>query len=110
MDYREVLRRLTIGDTEYVESVPCACGRSLDPKTTSFARLGALVAIGANTSGFQSHVDTALAAGASVDEIVEVLLAVAPTVGSARVFLAAPALGLAVGYDTDAGLESLEPD
>ena len=80
----------------------------LDPKTRAFARLGASVALGANTSGFQSDVDAALAAGASVGEVVGVLIAVAPTVGVAKLVLAAPALGLAIGYDTDAGLGLLE--
>jgi 4-carboxymuconolactone decarboxylase len=111
VDYREILRRLAIGDTQLLDSLPYdPAGRSLDLKVRAFARLGASVALGANAAGFQSHVDTALAAGATVDEIVAVLVAVGPTVGEARVVLAAPALGLAIGYDTDAGLESLDPE
>jgi hypothetical protein len=44
-------------------------------------------------------------AGATEGEIVEVLIAVVPCVGLTRVVSAAPALG----YDTDAALECLDP-
>jgi hypothetical protein len=47
----------------------------------------------------------ALASGATVDEIVGVLIAVAPTVGLARVVSAAPEVAFAIGYDIDAALE-----
>jgi alkylhydroperoxidase/carboxymuconolactone decarboxylase family protein YurZ len=40
-----------------------------------------------------------MAAGASDDDIVDVLTAVAPIVGLARTTAAAPALALALGYD-----------
>jgi 4-carboxymuconolactone decarboxylase len=106
---------LAIGDKSLVEgklpeSAIELASCHLDPKTRAFARLGASVALGANTSGFQSDVDAALAAGASVGEVVGVLIAVGPTVGMAKLVLAAPALGLAIGYDTDAGLDLLEPE
>jgi alkylhydroperoxidase/carboxymuconolactone decarboxylase family protein YurZ len=51
-------------------------------------------------------VERALAAGASEDEIVGLLIAVAPAVGLGRVVSAAPELGLALGYDVDSALES----
>jgi hypothetical protein len=46
----------------------------------------------------------ALAAGASLQEIVGVLIAVAPAVGVARTVSAAPELALAIGYDIDLAL------
>jgi alkylhydroperoxidase/carboxymuconolactone decarboxylase family protein YurZ len=81
----------------------------LDPKSAAFARLGASVALGTTSSGFQSYVDEAFAAGATVNEIVGVLVAVGPTVGLARVISAALPLGLAAGYDTEAALERHDP-
>ena len=54
--------------------------------------------------------NAALAAGATVGEVVGVLIAVSPAVGLTRVFSAAPALGLAVGYDAEAALETLTPE
>jgi alkylhydroperoxidase/carboxymuconolactone decarboxylase family protein YurZ len=50
----------------------------------------------------------ALAAGASEDEIADVLLAIAPVAGLGRVVAAAPAVAMALEYDIDAALE--EPD
>ena len=45
------------------------------------------------------------AQGATEEEIIDVLLAVAPVVGLARLTSAAPELALALGYDVDqAGL------
>ena len=52
----------------------------------------------------------AQAAGASVDEVVGSLIAVAPIVGLARVVSAAPVLALAIGYDVDAALEASGED
>jgi alkylhydroperoxidase/carboxymuconolactone decarboxylase family protein YurZ len=115
MDYRDILRRLAIGDTSFLEESLSEEGSGagalgLDQKVVAFARLAASVAIATSPSGYQGHVDAALAAGASMDEIVGVLIAVAPTVGWARSVLAAPPLGLALGYDTDAALERLDSD
>ena len=50
----------------------------------------------------------AVAAGASEDEIADVLLAVAPVIGLGRIAAAAPKMATALGYDIDAALE--EPD
>ena len=83
---------------------------TLDAKASSFACLGASVAPAASSSGYQEHVNAALAAGATVGEVVGVLIAVSPAVGLTRVISAAPALGLAVGYDAEAALEMLTPE
>lgn len=56
----------------------------------------------------QSVVGAPLASGATVEEIVGVLIAVAPTVGVARIVSAAPELALAVGYDIDSALERFD--
>jgi hypothetical protein len=66
------------------------------------------VAIDAAPSSYQSAVEPALAAGAGIDEIVGTLIAVAPTVGMARVVSAAAELALALGYDVDAALEACD--
>ena len=47
----------------------------------------------------------ALAAGASEDEIADVLLAIAPITGLGRIVSAAPEVAIALGYDTQAALE-----
>src|SRR5947208_1940912 len=68
-------------------------------------RLAALLAIDAAPSSYNASAELALASGASLDEIVGILIAVAPTIGLGRVVSAAPALGLALRYDVDAALE-----
>jgi 4-carboxymuconolactone decarboxylase len=49
-----------------------------------------------------------MAAGASKDEIADVLLAIAPVAGLGRVVSAAPDVATALGYDIAATLEELD--
>lgn len=72
----------------------------LKPKVDLLVRLGALVAVGAATASLRRTVDLALEAGATEAEIVGVLVAVAPTVGLARVVATAPKLACAIGYES----------
>lgn len=107
------LRSLAIHDERFVHSVlgievDTAEVSRLDPKTHALVRLGALLAADAAPSSYQENVEVALAAGATVDEIVGTVIAVAPTVGLARVVSAAPELALALGYDVAAALEAEE--
>ena len=60
------------------------------------------MAIGAPGVSLEWSTGLALAAGASEDEIAEVLLAIAPVAGLGRVVAAAPSLGTALGYDVAA--------
>ena len=64
-------------------------GSSLDPKTHAVARLGALIALDAAPASYQWNTSVALAAGVTEDEIVGVLVAVAPVVGVAKAVSAA---------------------
>lgn len=72
----------------------------LMPKVDLLVRLGALVAVGAATPSLRRTVELAFEAGVTEAEIVGVLVAVAPTVGLARVVATAPKLATAIGYDT----------
>jgi alkylhydroperoxidase/carboxymuconolactone decarboxylase family protein YurZ len=109
--YKHTLRSLALNDERFVESV-LGMGRDtveasgLDPKTHALLRLAASLAVDAAPSSYHSIVETAQAAGATVDEIVGCLIAVAPVVGLARVVSAAPELALALGYDVEAALEA----
>ena len=86
---------------ERVTSIGASAGSSLDAPTFALARVAALIATEAALASYQWAVESALAAGASVREIVDVLVAVAPVVGLARVTSAAPELALALGYDVE---------
>jgi 4-carboxymuconolactone decarboxylase len=80
----------------------------LNERTAALACLAALVAMHAGPSSYQRCVDRALAAGATVDDVIDTLKVVAPTVGLARLVTAAPGLALALGYDIDAALEATD--
>ena len=102
-----LLRRLALNDEESVEMVlvrghDVAGEQALNPKVDLLVRLGALVAIGAETASLRAAVRRAIDAGATEAEIVGVLIAVAPAVGLARVVSTAPRLAVAIGYDMDA--------
>jgi 4-carboxymuconolactone decarboxylase len=98
------LRRLALNDSRSLRSAladPGIATGDLDPKTQALIRLGALLSVGAATVSLRGTVELAVAAGASDEEIVSVLLAIAPAVGHARVVGVAPHLALALGYDVD---------
>ena len=108
MDYREVLRLLAINDDQLAEACVSGVGDEslkLDPKTLALVRLGALVAVGGAVPSYGAEADAAVSAGATVDEIVEVLLGVVSVVGLPCVVAAAPSLALALGYDINDALE-----
>ena len=107
MDAEELLRRLALSDENVVRAAVGGDSRSLnhaahlDAKTSALVRLAALLSIGAATSSCRAAVECARAGGADEDEIVGVLVAVAPVVGGARVVGAAPRLALAIDYDVE---------
>ena len=82
--------------------------RLLDPKTTALVQVGALVAIGSPGVCLEWGTTLALAAGATEDEITDVLLAIALVAGLGRVTRAVPGVAAALGYDVEAAL--LSPD
>ena len=107
-------RRLTIGDTALISAMADPDGRvqsvrHLDSRTEALVQVGVLVAIDAPPSSFRTAIDAALMSGANVEDLLAVLVAVAGSVGSARVISAAPRIALAAGYDVEAALERLEP-
>jgi 4-carboxymuconolactone decarboxylase len=109
-DYEDKLRGLALGEMGFVDSTlhmgGCAPeSSSLGPKTHALVKLGALVGTEGALSCYQDVVGSALAAGATPDEVVDVLVAVAPMVGLARVVAAAPSTAMALGYDIDAAFE-----
>jgi 4-carboxymuconolactone decarboxylase len=111
--FHETLRKLTMIDEGFVEGqtglgLSLAEASALDAKTTALLRLAASVAIGSPGVCLEWCAGRALAAGATEDEIAEVLVAVAPVAGLSRVVAAAPEVATALDYDVAAALE--EPD
>jgi alkylhydroperoxidase/carboxymuconolactone decarboxylase family protein YurZ len=83
----------------------------LDPRTYSLVKIAVLIALGAPQSSYFAQVGFALEAGVDPDEILKVLVAVAPQVGIPRAVAAAPELMLALGIDVEpAGMGSADAE
>lgn len=113
MTYQEILRRLAIIDEGFARNqAGLVLGPSgaqvLDPKVAALVRIAALSAIGSPEVCLEWSASKALAAGASEEEVIGVLLAVAPVIGLGRIVAAAPGVADAFGYDIEAALE--DPD
>jgi len=116
--HEEQLRRLALHDEDVIESAlamnlhgdleddePCR----LSPKAHALVRLAAMLALGAAPVSYQWTVGAALDAGATTEEIIGTMIAVAPITGIARVVQATPDVALPIGYDLDAAFEELDP-
>ena len=108
--FHEILRRLAMIDESFVEveaglRLDPPGTPTLDPRTVALLRVGVSVAMGSPEVSLEWGVARALAAGASKDQIADVLLAITPVAGLDRVVAAAPYVGIALGYDIAAALE-----
>jgi alkylhydroperoxidase/carboxymuconolactone decarboxylase family protein YurZ len=111
--FQETLRRLAMIDEGFVEDqagfgLSLTRTPALDPKTSALLQIAASVAMGSPAVCLQWSAGRALTAGASEDEIADVLLAIAPVAGLGRVVAAAPEVATGLEYDIAAALE--EPD
>jgi 4-carboxymuconolactone decarboxylase len=108
-DHEDLLRRLALSDEDAVTSTLAIAPdepAALDAKTRALVRLAGLIAVSSTCASFQWSVARAVAAGASDEEVVAVLVCLAPLVGAARIVAAAADLGLSLGYDVDAAFEA----
>ena len=113
--HEESLRRLALQDEQCIQSllgIPLSDHKTagLDPRAHALIRLAALIALGASCVSYGWAVDAALGAGATADEIVGTLIAVAPITGVAKVVAATPAVACSLGYDLDRAFEALDSD
>jgi alkylhydroperoxidase/carboxymuconolactone decarboxylase family protein YurZ len=69
----------------------------LDARTFALVNLAALIGVGGDESSYVMCVTAALDAGASVDEVTDVLTAVGPNVGVFKMVAAAEPLATALG-------------
>jgi 4-carboxymuconolactone decarboxylase len=111
----EHLRRLVLHDERCIQSmlgIHLSDNETpgLNPKTQALVRLGGLVALGAAPVSYHWAAEAALNAGATAEEVVGALVAVAPICGLARVISATPEIALALGYDIDQAFETFNGD
>jgi 4-carboxymuconolactone decarboxylase len=98
----DALKGVSAGDLGIIES---AVGlreahleaTGLDPRTFALVKIAALIALDAPPASYAWQVPNALADGATPEDLLGVLRAVAPQVGGPRVVAAAPELMLAMG-------------
>jgi 4-carboxymuconolactone decarboxylase len=107
-DTHDALKGVSAGDLGIIES---AVGlreahqeaTGLDARTFSLVKIAALIALDAPPASYAWQVPNALAEGATPEDLLGVLRAVAPQVGGPRVVAAAPELMLAMGLALDEG-------
>jgi 4-carboxymuconolactone decarboxylase len=108
--FQEILRRLAMVDEAFVgDQAGLGLGPAgtpaLDARTASLLQLAVSVAVGSPGVCLEWGTARALAAGATDDEIADVLLVIAPVIGLGRIVCAAPDVAIALGYDVAAALE-----
>jgi alkylhydroperoxidase/carboxymuconolactone decarboxylase family protein YurZ len=106
----EHFKGISRGDLEFLET---AVGlreaqlerTGLDARTFALAKVAALIAVDAPPASYAWQVPNALADGATPEDLLGVLRAIAPQVGMPKVIAAAPELMLALGLALDDGEE-----
>lgn len=111
--FQETLRRLAMIDESFVQDeagLGICRGKTsaLDAKTAALMQLAVSVALGSAAVCLEWNTTRALAAGATEEEITDVLLAIAPVAGLGRIVTAAPGVATALDYDIAAALEDPE--
>ena len=104
-DIRLTLQTLAVNDNSVAELLNVQESNidesSLDPRTWCLVKLAALVAIDAPPASYVWHLTTAEQAGVTPDDILAVLVALAPTVGIAKIVAAAPEIAIGLGLEAD---------
>jgi 4-carboxymuconolactone decarboxylase len=108
--FQETLRKLALIDEAFVTDqarvgLGPAGTLALDARTAALLQLAVSVATGSPGACLEWSTARAVAAGATDDEIADVLLVIAPVAGLGRVVSAAPDVAAALGYDVAAALE-----
>ena len=112
----EFLRKLAMIHESFVQDkarlgLDLARISALDPRTAALIVVGAVVTIGASATCLRWSASRALAAGATQDDIADVLLAIAPVAGLGHIVSAAPDIAIGLGYDVEAALFEIDdPD
>jgi alkylhydroperoxidase/carboxymuconolactone decarboxylase family protein YurZ len=98
----EALSGISAGDLKLLDDVmglrePEIAAIGLDARTIALAKIAALIALDAPPAAYAWQVASAVDDGATPEDLLGVLRAVAPQVGGARVIAAAPQIMVALG-------------
>jgi 4-carboxymuconolactone decarboxylase len=99
---REVLNALAHGDPDILAAglemrANWEAKSGLDPRSYALVKIAALVALDAPPASYLWQVANALEAGATPEDLIGVLIAIAPQVGGPKLVAAAPELMVALG-------------
>jgi alkylhydroperoxidase/carboxymuconolactone decarboxylase family protein YurZ len=105
---RDALAGLALGDPELLGEglelrAEWQAGSGLDSRSFSLVKIAALIALDAPPASYLWQVSNALEAGATPEDLVGVLHAIAPQVGGPKIISAAPELMVALGLSLPAG-------
>jgi 4-carboxymuconolactone decarboxylase len=105
---REVLAALTMGDPDLLAAglevrAEWKARSGLDARSYALVKLAALIALDAPPASYLWQVSNALDAGATPEDLIGVLIAIAPQVGGPKLVAAAPELMVALGLSLPDG-------
>jgi alkylhydroperoxidase/carboxymuconolactone decarboxylase family protein YurZ len=105
-DHETVLRGLAFHDAESLERlleihVENQMASGLDPRTYSLVKVAGLIGMNGPAPSYAWQIGVAREAGVTNEDIMGVLVALAPTIGMARVVSAATEMALAMGMNLD---------
>src|SRR5207253_8763073 len=108
-DTRDILGALAMGDPDLLAAglevrADWKARSRLDDRSYALVKLAALIALDAPPASYIWQVGNAIAEGASAEDIVGVLIAVAPQVGGPRLVSAAPEIMVALGLTLPDGM------
>jgi len=106
---RDILGALSRGDPDLMaEGLEMRANweakSGLDSRAYSLVKIAALIALDAPPASYVWQVGTALAEGATPEDIVGVLIAIAPQVGGPKLVAAAPEIMIALGLTLPDGM------
>jgi len=105
---RGILAALTMGDPDLLAAglelrAEWKAKSGLDARGYALVKLAALIALDAPPASYLWQVSNALDAGATPEDLIGVLIAIAPQVGGPKVVAAAPELMVALGLSLQDG-------
>jgi len=108
-DTRDILGALALGDPDLLAAglevrADWNARSHLDDRSYALVKLAALIALDAPPASYVWQVGNAIAEGATAEDILGVLIAVAQQVGGPRIVSAAPEIMVAIGLTLPDGM------
>jgi 4-carboxymuconolactone decarboxylase len=108
-DTREMLTALALGDPDLLAAglevrAEWKARSGLDARSYALVKVAALIALDAPPASYLWQVSNALQAGATPEDLIGVLIALAPQVGGPKLVAAAPELMVALGLSLPDGV------